>query len=84
MKSCEYLRKCLYGSQVFKGNDQIIGIYKKLFCEAGESKITSCKRYQVIKESGICPTHILPNTKSPVEKIIGEALSESKSNFARL
>jgi len=84
MKSCEYLRKCLYGSQVFKGNDQIIGIYKKLFCEAGESKIASCKRYQVMKESGICPSHILPNTLSSVESIIGKAQKESRNSFARL
>jgi len=84
MKTCENIRKCLYGSQVFKGNEQIIKIYKGLFCEAGDSKITACKRYQVLKAAGYCPSHVLPNSMSSADTILDKMQQEKKLLSARV
>jgi hypothetical protein len=84
MNSCKNIRKCLYGNQVFKGNEQIIKIYKGLYCEAGDSKITSCKRYQVLNMVGICPSYVLPNSMSSANNIIDKLQKENKAKFASL
>lgn len=78
MKTCENLSKCVYGSQVFKGNEQVIEIYKILYCEAGDSKITACKRYQVIRAAGYCPSYVLPNSMSSIESILEKMRQEKK------
>jgi len=83
MNNCEYISKCLYGSKVFKGDEQIIRIYKNLFCEAGDSKIKSCKRYQIIRMAGYCPSNVLPNSMLSMEKIMDKMKLESKMKFIR-
>jgi hypothetical protein len=83
MDSCGYMRKCLYGNQIFKGNEQIIKIYKNLFCEAGESKILTCKRYQVMRMAGYCPSSVLPNSMASSDSIMNKMQIENKLKFIR-
>jgi hypothetical protein len=81
MNSCKNIRKCLYGSQVFKGNEQITKIYKDLFCEAGDNKISTCKRYQVLNMVGYCPSYVLPNSMSTIDNIIDKMDKEKKTAY---
>jgi hypothetical protein len=81
MKACKNLSKCVYGSQVFKGNDQIIKIYKNLYCEAGENKVATCKRYQVLSLAEFCPSYVLPNTMSSTHSIIDKMEQDKKAKL---
>lgn len=44
--------------------------YKTLYCEAGEAKYKSCKRYIVSNQVGSCPPNVMPNSSRSVEEII--------------
>jgi hypothetical protein len=84
MNKCKYINKCLYGSQVFRGNEQIIKIFKNLYCEAGDSKITTCKRYQVLNMAGFCPSYVLPNTRSTVDSIFDKLQQEKSTKLVQI
>ncbi len=79
MEKCDNIRRCLITNQIFKGNSQLIDIYRKLYCEAGEAKIESCKRYQVTKLIGYCPSHVLPNTVFSIDNIVVQAQRKNES-----
>jgi len=43
--------------------------YRSLFCEAGEVKWNSCKRFMTKKQYGKCPPDLLPNSSMSIEDI---------------
>lgn len=44
--------------------------YKNLFCKAGESKYSTCKRYMVSEKVGKCADWILPNCSLSLDEIM--------------
>jgi hypothetical protein len=43
--------------------------YRLLFCEAGEEKWTTCKRFMTKQHYGKCPPDLLPNSSKTIEEI---------------
>jgi hypothetical protein len=43
--------------------------YRKQFCEGGEVKWSSCKRFMTKKRFGKCPPDLLPNSLKSVDEI---------------
>jgi len=46
--------------------------YKRLYCEAGESRYTTCKRFIVSNKIGKCTPDIMPNCSRSIEEIIAK------------
>jgi hypothetical protein len=46
--------------------------YKTLYCQAGEAKYKSCKRYIISNTVGSCPPDVLPNSSRTVDEIIAK------------
>lgn len=44
--------------------------YKKLYCEAGEVKHKTCKRFIVSNMVGKCPPGVMPNCSKSIDEII--------------
>ncbi|MEJ5264727.1 MAG: hypothetical protein WHT29_05375 [Bacteroidales bacterium] len=67
---CEYYEKCPIYSGVLVDYAVTAANYRRLYCEAGESGWSTCKRYQVRKRVGKVPADLLPNSFKTVEEII--------------
>jgi hypothetical protein len=70
---CPKLAKCpIYQKNVFK-NEKAGETYRNLYCLAGESKYSTCKRYIVSNRVGKpAPDTIMPNSSLSVEEIIAK------------
>ena len=66
--------KCPIFNGVLKGTEYS-QTYRRLYCSAGESGRNNCRRYQVFKIIGYCPSNILPNSTKTAEEIV-ESLKE--------
>jgi hypothetical protein len=66
---CPNSANCPIFSGVLKGSG-FEGTYKQLYCEGGEVKYKSCKRYMVKERTGKCPEKLLPNASQSIEEII--------------
>lgn len=51
--------------------------YRKLYCEAGQAKYSSCKRFIVSNKAGSCPPDVMPNCSKTIEEIL-ERIGQSK------
>lgn len=72
-KTCPKFVKCpIYQKNVFK-NEAAGESYRNLYCNAGESKFTSCKRYLVSEKMGRpAPDFIMPNSSLAIDEIIAK------------
>jgi hypothetical protein len=43
--------------------------YKTLYCQAGEARYKTCKRYIVSNVLGSCPPSVMPNSCKSIEEI---------------
>ena len=75
-KICEKTEKCPIYTGVLKSNEILTNTYKNLFCLNGPEGRNSCRRYQVSKEMGKCPSHILPNSQMSAKEIINKMNAE--------
>ncbi len=67
---CPKVAKCpLFNGTLLKisGADES---YKNLYCRAGESKWSTCKRYLTSEKVGKCPDWVLPNSSLSIEQIV--------------
>ena len=69
-KICERSVKCPIYTGVLEENKVLIQTYKNLYCQNGAVGRDKCKRYQVFKRVGSCPSDLLPNSQMTVDDII--------------
>jgi len=70
---CPKVEKCpIFVNNVLTIENAAVA-YKSLYCEAGEVKFSTCKRYIVSNKLGSCPQDVLPNCSRTVEDIIAKA-----------
>lgn len=67
--TCPSAPQCPIFNGVLKDKASTSTSYKKLFCEAGEEKWTTCKRFMTKTQFGKCPPDLLPNSIMTVEQI---------------
>jgi len=69
-KTCPKVEKC----PIFINNVLVLETakvaYKSLYCEAGQQKYSSCKRFIIANMIGSCPPSVMPNSSRTVEEII--------------
>lgn len=68
-KICPSSPKCPIFNGILAGKSLASQSYRELFCEAGEAKWSSCKRYLTKKQYGTCPADLLPNSFDTIEQI---------------
>ena len=68
-KTCPSAAQCPIFNGILSGKTLASQSYRDLFCEAGEAKWSSCKRYLTKKKFGKCPPDLLPNDFNSVEQI---------------
>lgn len=66
---CPNAEKCPIFSGILRGKNMTTQAYHEQYCEAGESRITKCKRWQVKERYKKCPEGLLPNSFDTVEEI---------------
>ncbi len=66
---CPNYEICPIFNGILTGKEMTSQAYKKLFCEAGDEKWSTCKRYMTKNEFGFCPPDLLPNTTYTIEQI---------------
>jgi hypothetical protein len=70
LQTCPKVSKCpIFINNVLTLESAAVA-YKSLYCEAGEAKYKSCKRFIVSNMIGSCPPSVLPNCSKSVEEII--------------
>ena len=68
---CPNTPKCPIFSGVLQGT-QYTETYKSLYCLSGEEGRNNCRRFQVSRKVGKCPSNVLPNASKTVDEIIAE------------
>jgi hypothetical protein len=68
---CPKTTTCPIFSGILKGTE-FTEVYRKLYCEAGESGRNRCRRFQVATIAGKCPPTILPNASKTAQQIVSE------------
>lgn len=46
--------------------------YKGLYCQAGQSKYSTCKRFIVSNMGFACPPDVMPNCSKTIEEILAK------------
>jgi hypothetical protein len=68
---CPKTPACPIFNGILKGTE-FTDVYKKQYCEAGESGRKRCRRFQVASLTGKCPPNVLPNSSKTAEEIVIE------------
>ncbi len=72
-KICPKVEKCpIFLKNVLTIENAAVA-YRTLYCEAGEAKFKTCKRFIVSNAVGSCPPHVMPNSCKSVEEIMSKA-----------
>ena len=66
---CPSSGQCPIFNGILAGKALTSQSYRDLFCEAGEDKWSSCKRFLTKKQFGKCPPDLLPNSFNTIEQI---------------
>ncbi len=69
---CPNAQACPIFNDVLKDKEITAKSYRMLFCEAGESSFTKCKRFQMKQKYGKVPPNLLPNSIKSIEQIAKE------------
>ena len=72
-ETCPNAKTCQVFNDTLKDKVMTAKSYRMLFCEAGESSFTNCKRFQMKQKYGKVPPNLLPNSIKPIEQIAKEA-----------
>ncbi|HOJ36832.1 MAG TPA: hypothetical protein PLI27_01045 [Ignavibacteriales bacterium] len=72
-ENCPNAEACPVFNNILKDKVMTAKFFRMLFCEAGESSFTNCKRFQMKQKYGKVPPNLLPNSIKPIEKIAKEA-----------
>jgi len=75
---CPKTPACPIFNGILKGTE-FTEVYKKQYCEAGETGRKRCRRFQVASVIGKCPPNILPNSTKTAEQIIDEMKKDATS-----
>lgn len=67
--NCPNSKECPIFNGILSGKTMTAKSYKNQFCEAGETKWNSCKRFMTKKQFGKCPPDLLPNSSLTIEQI---------------
>lgn len=67
---CPKIQKCPIFVNNVLSSERAGVAYKTLYCQAGEAKFKSCKRYIVSNQAGFCPPEIMPNSSKTVDEIL--------------
>jgi hypothetical protein len=78
---CEKSESCPIYEGVLKSNYILTSSYKSVYCNNGIEGKNNCKRFQVSKILGSCPSNLLPNHVLSVDEIISKIKSENKVNL---
>ena len=71
-KTCPKVEKCpIFINNVLTIENAAVA-YKTLYCEAGEERFKTCKRFIVANAVGSCPPGVMPNSCKSVEEIVGK------------
>ena len=81
-KTCEKSEACPIYEGILKSNYILTSSYKSVYCNNGIEGKNKCKRYQVSKILGSCPSNLLPNHTLSLDEIISKINSENKINLA--
>lgn len=68
---CPKTPACPIFNGILKGT-MYTEVYKKQYCEAGETGRNRCRRYQVASITGKCPPNVLPNASKTADEIVAE------------
>lgn len=66
---CPKSTNCPIFNGVLKEKNMAAKSYQTQYCEAGEAKFTTCKRFIVSQQYGKCPPDLLPNSLLSIEQI---------------
>jgi hypothetical protein len=66
---CPNSAKCPIFNGILSGREMTSKAYRTQFCEGGEDKWKSCKRFMTKQQCGSCPADLLPNSSMSVEQI---------------
>ncbi len=69
MNTCPNAENCPIFTGLLSDKVMTSKSYKRQYCEAGEEKWSTCKRYLVKQKYGKCPPDLLPNSMKSVEDI---------------
>ncbi len=69
---CKNFEKCPIYTGVLKDKVKTTEAYKKIFCNAGKSGWSACRRFQVKEKTGKCPPDLMPNSIKDADTIIAE------------
>lgn len=67
--NCPNAPKCPIFNGILSDKVMTAKSYRGLYCEANQSKWSSCKRYMSKERYGSCPPDLLPNSAMSLEKI---------------
>jgi hypothetical protein len=68
--TCPKVEKCpIFVNNVLTIENAVVA-YKSLYCQAGEPKFKTCKRFIVSNKVGSCPPDVLPNCSRTIDEII--------------
>ncbi len=75
---CPKFEKCpLYNEKMKLFSQEVLEIYKRNYCLAGEENFSKCKRYIVAQITKVSPpVDILPNSLFSIEEIIEKMKSQ--------
>ncbi|MBP7506727.1 MAG: hypothetical protein KA807_02805 [Prolixibacteraceae bacterium] len=66
---CPSYEKCPIFNGILSDKEMTSTAYRKIYCESGDEKWTTCKRFMVKQSYGACPPDLLPNSTYTVEQI---------------
>jgi hypothetical protein len=75
--TCPKFEKCpIFTGRSFKQLNSS-DVYKRLYCNAGEAKYKTCKRFIVSEKTGKpVPDNIMPNSTMEIDKIVELSLAQ--------
>ncbi len=66
---CPNYEKCPIFNGILTGKEMTSQAYRKMYCELGKDKWSTCKRYMMKQNYGSCPPDLLPNSTYSIEQI---------------
>ena len=69
---CPSVKTCPIFINNVLSTENVATAYRKLYCEAGQAKYATCKRFIVSGKAGSCPADVMPNTSRTIEEILAK------------
>ncbi|MCA1744308.1 MAG: hypothetical protein LC643_01070 [Bacteroidales bacterium] len=66
---CPNTPKCPIFNGILSGKEVTSKSYRRLYCEGGNVRYSTCKRYMANQRFGSCPGNLLPNSTLSLDEI---------------